>query len=378
MDNKNNILDDEIEVLDFFDDEEEISNSQETQVVQAETLPVENMSTNSKEEQLIDNVNQVSNNSAEPTMISNVDPTTEIEPVMPTVEAAPVEPTMTSSFDPTPEIEPVMPTVEAAPVEPTMTSNVDPTPEIEPVMPTVEAAPVEPTMTSNVELTPEIEPVMPTVEAAPVEPTMISNVDPTPEIEPVMPTVEAAPVEPTMTSNVDLTPEIEPAMSTVEVPSFSGFEVPNTQPQVDAVPTFTGFDTGVSEDYTKMMNENPSNMNTGDLNYSAFDVDDGQSQVPTYTTTIPPMEPAPVATTPEEKEVLKEVEASTPTNINDQILKVEDTLSSNNLKEEIKAETHKDESQTNKKAIIFVVTIFVVLGILILLLPQLMQVLKAA
>ena len=126
------------------------------------------------------------------------------------------------------------------------------------------------------------------------------------------------------------------------------------------------------------MNENPSNMNTGDLNYSAFDVDDGQSQVPTYTTTIPPMEPAPVATTPEEKEVLKEVEASTPTNINDQILKVEDTLSSNNLKEEIKAETHKDESQTNKKAIIFVVTIFVVLGILILLLPQLMQVLKAA
>ncbi len=300
MDNKNNILDDEIEVLDFFDDEEEISDSQETQVVQAETLPVKNVSIDSKEEQLIDNVNQVSNNSAEPTMISNVDPTPEIEPVMPTVEAAPVEPTMTSSFDPTPEIEPVMPTVEAAPVEPTMTSNVDPALEIKPEMPTV------------------------------------------------------------------------------EVPSFSGFEVPNTQPQVDAVPTFTGFDTGMSDDHANVMNENPSNMNTGDLNYSAFDVDDGQSQVPTYTTTIPPMEPSPVATTPEEKEVLKEVEASTPTNINDQILKVEDTLSSNNLKEEIKAETHKDESQTNKKAIIFVVTIFVVLGILILLLPQLMQVLKAA
>ena len=326
MDNKNNILDDEIEVLDFFDDEEEISDSQETQVVQAETLPVKNVSIDSKEEQLIDNVNQVSNNSAEPTMISNVDPTPEIEPVMPTVEAAPVEPTMTSSFDPTPEIEPVMPTVEAAPVEPTMTSNVDPALEI----------------------------------------------------KPEMPTVEAAPVEPTMTSNVDPALEIKPEMPTVEVPSFSGFEVPNTQPQVDAVPTFTGFDTGMSDDHANVMNENPSNMNTGDLNYSAFDVDDGQSQVPTYTTTIPPMEPSPVATTPEEKEVLKEVEASTPTNINDQILKVEDTLSSNNLKEEIKAETHKDESQTNKKAIIFVVTIFVVLGILILLLPQLMQVLKAA
>ena len=56
--------------------------------------------------------------------------------------------------------------------------------------------------------------------------------------------------------------------------------------------------------------------------------------------------------------------------INDDILKVEDTLLTNNLKEDInKVVETKDEETQNKKALSFIIVLFVLLGLTILLLP---------
>ena len=192
---------------------------------------------------------------------------------------------------------------------------------------------------------PAVEPVMP--EPTPVVETPAAPMnDPMPEIEPVMP-------EPA--------PAVEaPAPAMEEVPEFHGFELPKEEvkPEVD---------------YSDMLNQvNSDIVNTGNLDYSAFDVEDGQGRdASSYTMPIPGIEPTPAATTPEEKEILKEVEASTPTDLNDQVLKMEDTLVSNNLKEEIKEENAKDDSKVSKKAMIFVITIFVVLAALIFILPLL-------
>ena len=281
MDNKDNILNEDIEVINFFDDEES-TNTETTQPQEVTTEQSVNLSqTMSMESQVDTNVTD----GGSYTMPA-------VEPVMP---------------EPTPVVE-----TPAAPMN-------DPMPAVEPVMP---------------EPTPVVE-----TPAAPMN-------DPMPEMEPVMP-------EPT--------PVVEaPAPAMEEVPEFHGFELPKEEvkPEVD---------------YSDMLNQvNSDIVNTGNLDYSAFDVEDGQGRdASSYTMPIPGIEPTPAATTPEEKEILKEVEASTPTDLNDQVLKMEDTLVSNNLKEEIKEENAKDDSKVSKKAMIFVITIFVVLAALIFILPLL-------
>lgn len=82
---------------------------------------------------------------------------------------------------------------------------------------------------------------------------------------------------------------------------------------------------------------------------------------------------APVNVTPvTEESIIKEVATATPNKINDDVLKVEDTLLTNNLKDEIKkVEQERDEEAQNRKARIFIIAIFVLLGLTILLLPLL-------
>ncbi len=71
-----------------------------------------------------------------------------------------------------------------------------------------------------------------------------------------------------------------------------------------------------------------------------------------------------------EETVIKEVTTAAPNKINDDILKVEDTLLTNNLKEDInKVVETKDEETQNKKALSFIIVLFVLLGLTILLLP---------
>ena len=105
-----------------------------------------------------------------------------------------------------------------------------------------------------------------------------------------------------------------------------------------------------------------------------------QSESPVQTEVSAPVQSEPVAQVEQpavsadaEQQILKEVEQSTPTDLDDGNLKLEDTLSKNNLKEEIKQATNTEEPKSNKKALIFVVSIFIILGMLIILLPTLIQ-----
>ena len=101
----------------------------------------------------------------------------------------------------------------------------------------------------------------------------------------------------------------------------------------------------------------------------SMDIDKNVEKVEMLTPTIEPISnPQPVI----EQAVIQEVATATPNKINDDLLKVEDTLLSNNLKEDIKQEIkNKDEEKQNKKAKAFIITIFLLLGLTILLLPVL-------
>ena len=73
-----------------------------------------------------------------------------------------------------------------------------------------------------------------------------------------------------------------------------------------------------------------------------------------------------------EEAIIKEVTTAAPNKINDDVLKVEDTMLSNNLKEDVnEALKAKDEESQNKRARAFIITLFLLLGVTILLLPVL-------
>lgn len=73
-----------------------------------------------------------------------------------------------------------------------------------------------------------------------------------------------------------------------------------------------------------------------------------------------------------EEAIIKEVVTAAPNKINDDVLKVEDTMLSNNLKEDVnEALQVKDEESQNKRARAFIITLFLLLGVTILLLPVL-------
>lgn len=164
--------------------------------------------------------------------------------------------------------------------------------------------------------------------------------------------VPAQEVEPYKESTVEVQPMMSEMESYIE-PIFSGFENMTEKENMDS--------------------RIEPVVNTNDFNYSSFDVEDDHKEESYANTVIPAIEPTEIVKTEEEKKILKDVEASTPTNLNDQLLKLEDTLSRNNLKEDIKKETDKDESKSNKKAISFIVIIFILLAVLIFCLPFLIK-----
>lgn len=215
--------------------------------------------------------------------------------------------------------------------------------------------------------------------------------DPMPEIEPVMPDVFAPEVEVpsfsqyTMFDNEPTIPE--ETISESETPSFDADPMPEIVPVMpDAfvpeveVPSFEGFESAVSnstvDSYNSVENSfDDAIVNTANLNYSAFDVEDQNEPVMSTTTMMPPIEPKEIVKTEEEKKILKDLEATMPTDLNDQLLKLEDTLSKNNLKEDIQKNESKDEASSNKNAIIFISVIFVLLALLIVFLPTLVKLL---
>lgn len=166
--------------------------------------------------------------------------------------------------------------------------------------------------------------------------------------------IEVVPVQEKTVPDVELASEVTP--TTPEAPTYA--EPTPVAPSMPEVPTHV---------------EPTPVVNTNNLNYSAFDIEDNHQEKTYEGRVIPNIEPTEIVKTEEEKKILKDVEASTPTNLNDQLLKLEDTLSKNNLKEDIKKEENKDEAKSNKKAISFIVTIFILLAILILCLPFLIK-----
>lgn len=124
---------------------------------------------------------------------------------------------------------------------------------------------------------------------------------------------------------------VEPQPTTQEeVPTFTGFTVPSTPEQT---PTFTGFEA------TEKTNDIPT--------FTSFEI----------------------PTAPQEKKVEApkvEVASEQP--------KVENHLTDNHFKAEVEAKPQGNEPQSNKKAIVFILGIFITLGLLILLLPELIDV----
>ncbi len=157
---------------------------------------------------------------------------------------------------------------------------------------------------------------------------------------------------------VPVTPA-EPAMVYPEVSTFEGFGNVSTE-QTSPAPTIV----------------QPQNVNPNNLNYSAFDVPEANVEEPTVAPVLetPVVPQAPLTETKEEEKILQDALQSTPANMDDQVLKLEDTLSRNNLREQIQNASTKDETKLNQKAIIFIASIFVLLAALILLLPHITKV----